>query len=181
LDFLCDLALQCFNNEFIFAEAQAESTQVTELQCAIEATLRDPWVADEQLMRAVATLAMYRPLHAMSGVDALLASEPMSGGVGLLLRRSVRNVLEERRLRSGVRAVDAITETMSQAVRAQYEENPYPRLTACHPFPPPSGLRAKCLVCKRRQNFQPPCAYSLQVAALESKRSGSPPRLSASE
>jgi 2-polyprenyl-3-methyl-5-hydroxy-6-metoxy-1,4-benzoquinol methylase/Tfp pilus assembly protein PilF len=138
LDFLCDLALQCFNNEFIFAEAQTESTEVTELQCAIEAALRNPWVADEQLMRAVATLAMYRPLHAMSGVDALLAREPMSAGVGRLLHRSVRNVLEERRLRSGVRAVGAITEAVSQAVRAQYEENPYPRWLSFDRMPPVS-------------------------------------------
>ena len=46
LDFLCDLALQCFNNEFIFAEAQTESAQVAELQCEIEANLRDPGSAD---------------------------------------------------------------------------------------------------------------------------------------
>jgi len=136
LDFLCDLALQCFNNEFIFAEAQTESTEVTELQCAIEAILRNPWVADKQLMRAVATLAMYRPLHAMSGVDALLAREPTSAGVGRLLHRSVCNVIEERRLRSGVRAVGAITETVSQAVRAQYEENPYPRWLSFDRMPP---------------------------------------------
>ena len=136
LDFLCDLALQCFNNEFIFAEAQTESTEVTELQCAIQAILRNPWVADKQLMRAVATLAMYRPLHAMSGVDALLAREPTSAGVGRLLHRSVCNVIEERRLRSGVRAVGAITETVSQAVRAQYEENPYPRWLSFDRMPP---------------------------------------------
>jgi 2-polyprenyl-3-methyl-5-hydroxy-6-metoxy-1,4-benzoquinol methylase/Flp pilus assembly protein TadD len=139
LDFLCDLALQCFNNEFIFAEAQTESTEVTELQCAIEAILRNPWVADKQLMRAVATLAMYRPLHAMRGVDALLAREPMSAGVGRLLYRSVCNVIEERRLRSGVRAVGAITETVSQAVRAQYEENPYPRWLSFDRMPPVSA------------------------------------------
>ncbi len=139
LDFLCDLALQCFNNEFIFAEAQTESTEVTELQCAIEAILRNPWVADKQLMRAVATLAMYRPLHAMSGVDTLLAREPMSAGIERLIHRSVRNVLEERRLRSGVRAVGAITETVSQAVRAQYEENPYPRWLSFDRMPPVSA------------------------------------------
>ena len=136
LDFLCDLALQCFNNEFVFAEAQTESAQVTELQCEIEADLRDPGIAAEPLMRAVATLAMYRPLHAMSGVDTLLASEPMSAGIERLIHRSVRNVLEERRLRSGIRAVGGITEAVSQAVRAQYEENPYPRWLSFDRMPP---------------------------------------------
>ena len=136
LDFLCDLALQCFNNEFVFAEAQTESAQVTKLQCEIEANLRDPGIAAEPLMRAVATLAMYRPLHAMSGVDTLLASEPMSAGIERLIHRSVRNVLEERRLRSGIRAVGGITEAVSQAVRAQYEENPYPRWLSFDRMPP---------------------------------------------
>ena len=139
LDFLCDLALQCFNNEFIFAEAQTESAQVAELQREIEANLRDPASADEPLMRAVATLAMYRPLHVMSDVDTLLAREPTSAGIERLLRRSVRNVLEERRLRSSIRAVGGITEAVSQAVRAQYEENPYPRWLSFDRMPPVSA------------------------------------------
>ena len=138
LDFLCDLALQCFNNEFVFAEGETESARVAELQCEIEADLRDPGIADESLMRAVATLAMYRPLHAMSGVDTLLAREPMSAGIERLLHRSVRNVLEERRLRSSIRAVGGITEAVSQAVRAQYEENPYPRWLSFDRMPPVS-------------------------------------------
>jgi 2-polyprenyl-3-methyl-5-hydroxy-6-metoxy-1,4-benzoquinol methylase len=136
LDFLSDLALQCFNNEFVFAEAQTESAQVTKLQSEIEANLRDPGIAAEPLMRAVATLAMYRPLQAMSGVDTLLTREPMSAGIERLIHRSVRNVLEERRLRSGIRAVGGITEAVSQAVRAQYEENPYPRWLSFDRMPP---------------------------------------------
>ena len=118
------------------AEVQTESAQVTKLQCEIEANLRDPGIAAEPLMRAVATLAMYRPLHAMSGVDTLLASEPMSAGIERLIHRSVRNVLEERRLRSGIRAIGGITEAVSQAVRAQYEENPYPRWLSFDRMPP---------------------------------------------
>ena len=93
LDFLCDLALQCFNNEFVFAESETESAQVAKVQREIDAALRDPGIADEPLARAVATLAMYRPLHAISGVDTLLAREPISAGIERLIHRSVRNVL----------------------------------------------------------------------------------------
>src|SRR5262245_66114682 len=103
LDFLCSLALQCFNNEFIFAETQTESAQVAELQCEVEANLRNPAFTGEPLMRAVVVLAMYRPLHAIGGVDALLAREPMSAGIERLLHRSVRNVREEPRPRFGSR------------------------------------------------------------------------------
>ncbi len=138
LDFLCDLALQCFNNEFVFAESETESAQVAKVQREIDAALRDPGIADEPLARAVATLAMYRPLHAMSGVDTLLAREPISAGIERLIHRSVRNVLEERRLRASIRAVGGITEAVSQAVRAQYEENPYPRWLSFDRMPPVS-------------------------------------------
>src|SRR5262249_22158577 len=112
LDFLCSLALQCFNNEFIFAETQTESAQVAELQCEAEATLRTPAFTGEPLMRAVATLAMYRPLHAIAGVDTLLAREPMSAGIERLLRSSVGNVLEEHRLRSSIPAVAGIADAV---------------------------------------------------------------------
>src|SRR5262245_23602525 len=138
LDFLCSLALQCFNNEFIFAETQPESAQVVELQGEIEASLRDPAFTGEPLMRAVAVLAMYRPLHAISGVDSLLAREPMSAGIERLIHRSVYNVLEERRLRSSIPAVGEITDPISRAVQAQYEQNPYPRWLSFDRMPPVS-------------------------------------------
>ena len=166
LDFLCNLALQCFNNEFIFAEAQTESAKVAELQCEIDANLRDPGIADEPLARAVATLAMYRPLHAMSGVDTLLAREPMSAGIERLIHRSVRNVLEERRLRSSIRAVGGITEAVSQAVRAQYEENPLSALAFLRPhatrFHCRVDSRAKCPGLQTPAEF--PAALRLLVA-----------------
>src|SRR5215471_7391252 len=138
LDFLCDLALQCFNSEFIFAEAQAESARVVELQGEIEASLRDPGTADWPSARAIAALAMYRPLHAVSGVDTLLAREPMSAGIERLLHRAVRNVLEERGLRSSIPAVGEITDPISRAVQAQYEQNPYPRWLSFDRMPPVS-------------------------------------------
>src|SRR5262249_54441607 len=138
LDFLCSLALQCFNNEFIFAEAQAESARVVELQGEIEASLRNHAFTGEPLMRAVAVLAMYRPLHAISGVDSLLAREPMSAGIERLIHRSVYNVLEERRLRSSIPAVGEITDPISRAVQAQYEQNPYPRWLSFDRMPPVS-------------------------------------------
>src|SRR5262249_38458682 len=139
LDFLCSLALQCFNNEFIFVETQTESAQVAELQCEVEANLRNPAFTGEPLMRAVAALAMYRPLHAIAGVDTLLAREPMSAGIERLLRSSVGNVLEEHRLRSSIPAVAGIADAVSRAVRAQYEENPYPRWLSFDRMPPVSA------------------------------------------
>src|SRR5712671_2967643 len=67
LGFLCDLALQCFNNEFVYAEAELETAAVENLTEIVEARLRSLTQVDEPLLRSTALLAMYRPLHTLSG------------------------------------------------------------------------------------------------------------------
>ena len=139
-NFLCDLALQCFNNEFVFAEAQAESACVVELEREIEAALHNCSAPDEQLTRSVAVLAMYRPLHAITGVETLVRG-PVIGALSQLLRRTVSNVLDERKLRSSIPVIGTISNSVSQAVRAQYEENPYPRWLSFDRMPPISAAK----------------------------------------
>ncbi len=128
-EFLCGLALQCFNNEFVFAEGADEAAQADELQRAIDAgpgrAGAEP--GDESALRSLVTLAMYRPLHAVSGIDALLAAPHNAAALERLLKESVRNVLSERALRAKIPSMGAITDTVSVAVRTQYEEHPFPR------------------------------------------------------
>jgi 2-polyprenyl-3-methyl-5-hydroxy-6-metoxy-1,4-benzoquinol methylase len=50
-------------------------------------------------------------------------------------------VLEEEKLRSGIRSIVNISDTISQAVRAQYEENPYPRWLSFDRMPPVSATK----------------------------------------
>jgi tetratricopeptide (TPR) repeat protein/SAM-dependent methyltransferase len=139
LDFLCDLALQCFNNEFIFQETLGESATIVELKAEIETLLHADRAVDESLMRLVATVAMYRPLFEIRGIETLLTGKPTSTAVHRLLRRSVSDVIEERKLRSEIRVMGPIGDTVSQAVRAQYEENPYPRWLSFDRMPPVSA------------------------------------------
>ncbi len=127
LEFLCDLALQCFNNEFTYAEDEAESVKLSALEREADARLRGLGAADEECMRLLATLAMYRPLHGLGRVGDLLALAPTSAAFERLLRRTVREVLEERNARPEIRAISTISDEVSAQVRAQYEANPYPR------------------------------------------------------
>lgn len=129
LRFLCDLALQCFNNEFVYAENATETAMVDQLSRAMHEVLEGRPHADEQFLRSLFTFAMYRPLHTLASIETLLA-ETYTEAVGLLLHRTVVDVFEEKRLRCGIRRVGQITDTVSQRVRAQYEENPYPRWLA---------------------------------------------------
>jgi Tfp pilus assembly protein PilF len=130
LEFLCDLALQCLHNEFVYPEDEAEGAQLASLAREAEARLGGARAVDEDSMRVLATLALYRPLHALTRAGDLLALAPAHAAFDRLLRRSVREVLEERRLREGIRAIGAIRDPVSAQVRAQYEENPYPRWLA---------------------------------------------------
>jgi SAM-dependent methyltransferase/thioredoxin-like negative regulator of GroEL len=139
LEFLCDLALQCFHNEFIFQEEQAESAAVVKLKAEIETVLHADHAVNESFMRLVATFAMYRSLFEMPGIEPLLMRKPKNAAFDRLLHHTVSNVSEERKLRSGIRVIGSIDDAISQAVRAQYEENPYPRWLSFDRMPPVSA------------------------------------------
>jgi 2-polyprenyl-3-methyl-5-hydroxy-6-metoxy-1,4-benzoquinol methylase len=155
LGFLCNLALQCFTNEFVFAVSEREAAAVGNLAEIVEARLRSLTSLDEPLTRSAALLAMYRPLHTLRGVDTMVAATSPSTAVGALLKATVADVREETWLRGTVRVLGAVRDGVSQRVRAMYEENPYPRwlsldasvpapaaqwvsaqLTGDHPVPP---------------------------------------------
>jgi len=68
----------------------------------------------------------YCPLHEISGADVLLA-RPWPDPVNALLTRQVREPREEAALRDTLAQLTPIEDATSQAVRAQYEVNPYPR------------------------------------------------------
>jgi SAM-dependent methyltransferase/Tfp pilus assembly protein PilF len=137
LQFICDLALQCFNNEFVYAESEAETAKVAELAAEVECGLRAAGSHDEPFLRSLAVLATYRPVHALPGIDAL--SPELAGAAGPMLRRTVTQVLEERKLGAGLPVIGQIADAVSHRVRAQYEENPYPRWIAFDRDPPVSA------------------------------------------
>ncbi len=130
LQFLCDLAVQCFNNEFVYAESPGETAELARLAPEIERGLRGGGRDDDRFIRSLAVFAMYRPLHALASIENLLAELPCPEAASLLFRRTVEEPLEERRLRSVIPSIGQITNPVSCRVRDQYEENPYPRWIA---------------------------------------------------
>jgi SAM-dependent methyltransferase len=126
LDFVCDFAQQCFNNEFVYAEEPDETAAVAALAADVESRLQ-AGNRDENLQRSIAAAALYRPLQTLPGIEKLAPATPGSNAFAQLLQRTVNEVLEERRLADGIPAVGAITDAMSLRVQAQYEVNPYPR------------------------------------------------------
>ena len=74
----------------------------------------------------LAALAMYLPLHALPSA-ALLLEREWPPAIADLLNQQVRDHMRERELRDLIPRLTAIEDEVSQRVRLQYEENPYPR------------------------------------------------------
>lgn len=133
IDLAVVLAIQCFANEFVWAETGDEAAAVGDLVRRIEDCLRAGRAAPAEW---VAIVGAYRPLHGVSGAERLLSSAPIQLRDPIALQ--IAAPLEERRIAAELKTLGAVADPVSQAVRAQYEENPYPRWL--RPPPPPEPV-----------------------------------------
>lgn len=124
LGFAVALARQCFINEYVFAVSDNEQHKVDALNDAVSAKLA---AGETVAPMAIALSAAYAPLHTMaaSGRLAQIDMEPL----GALIAQQIREPRVEHDIRATIPALTPITDATSTAVRAQYEENPYPRWT----------------------------------------------------
>lgn len=123
LPFYAALARQCFINEYIFEFDGGEQMAAAACRARLRALLDADALVPPLLVLAVAA---YTPLHTLPAASRLLAaSQP--GPVDEVLRQQVREPLEEQALRADVACLTPITGGVSEEVRNQYEENPYPR------------------------------------------------------
>jgi SAM-dependent methyltransferase/tetratricopeptide (TPR) repeat protein len=123
--FACALARQCFINEYVYAQAEAES--------GLASVLRDRLLQDLASGAAItpltlAVVAAYFPLHAMPMAEALLRRDWPATVAGLL-QVQLREPLEEVGERTAIATLAPIKNGVSLQVMRQYEENPYPRWT----------------------------------------------------
>ena len=123
LRFFAAIAQQCFVNEYVYAVSDEEADQARDLQVKLLRALNDGTPVPPLWPIAIAA---YCPLHAIAGVNSLLQrSSP--DYVRALLAQQIEQPAAERRLAASIAALTSIDDSVSQAVRAQYEENPYPR------------------------------------------------------
>jgi len=123
LSFICALAKQCFINEYVFALTPQENDQLSLLRDAIANALTARAAIEPMQL---AGLAMYLPLHAIPSAAALLERKWVPA-IDDLLSQQVRDHMRERELRKSILRLTTIEDEVSQRVRQQYEENPYPR------------------------------------------------------
>ena len=122
------LALQCYANEYLFETSPAEEHRVEALEKEL-APIRPGFALESVKRMELLRLAMYRPLWQVDAARGL--ERPDEAGLGAQLARVVRRTLieplRERRLRARIEAAGPVRDPVSQRVRDQYEEAPYPR------------------------------------------------------
>jgi SAM-dependent methyltransferase len=143
LAFSCALAKQCFINEYVFATTPEEDAQLDRLKAMLTAAIASgETIAPMQL----AAIAMYHPLHTLPDANALLARE-WPAALDAVVTQQLREPLEELALRPTIARLTPIDDDVSQRVRQQYEENPYPRWVKAaggvKPMALDAALRAK--------------------------------------
>jgi len=123
LDFRAALAGQCFINEYVFSTEPAELAQAAVLRDRIVASLLAGKSVSPHALLAVAS---YFPLAALPHIDSVLHMQ-WPQALQSVLTQQLREPSREQQLRDGMPRLTPIEDTVSQEVRAQYEESPYPR------------------------------------------------------
>ena len=118
------LACQCFLNEYVWDQGEEETVRVYRFLAKVESG-----TAGSSNDLQLGVLGCYMPLYQHAGLarwsmDNLAQASP---ALRRLLQVQVAEPLAEAAIAQGLPELAPIKDQTSQAVRAQYEENPYPR------------------------------------------------------
>jgi tetratricopeptide (TPR) repeat protein len=138
--FLAALALQSFNNGYVFMVGPEEQARVDDLRASLERELSRGTALYPTLEQKLLRFALYEPLTSLAEARPL-AGASISAGAPLkaVLRHCLAEPLEETALARDIPSLETIEDTVSQAVRDQYEQHPYPRWLSL-PRPVPVSL-----------------------------------------
>jgi 2-polyprenyl-3-methyl-5-hydroxy-6-metoxy-1,4-benzoquinol methylase/tetratricopeptide (TPR) repeat protein len=123
--FYCNLAQQCFLNDYVYALSERERTELHEVQTRIADALT---AGREVAPLDLAVSASYQPLHELPMAETLLDRE-WPDGIRRLLNQQIRQPWEEKSDAANIPALTSVDNPTSLEVQRQYEENPYPRWT----------------------------------------------------
>jgi len=121
LPFLNALACQCYYNEYIFSLTEEESNLKTILEHTLDGSSYSVY--------DISLLGCYKALHRVTNIEKLVASIETSKYPGLdeLFQSQIAEPLEEKAIINTIPSLGSISNKISEAVREQYDENPYPR------------------------------------------------------
>ncbi len=132
------LAIQCFHNEYAWYASPEEEALLAAPAARLDRALAAGGSIDPDALAAdLLLVSLYRPANALAGADRLASVGPEAWPppVADLLGHSLHGPREELRIARELPSLAAVRDSISRAVRAQYEENPYPRWLSLPPGP----------------------------------------------
>jgi tetratricopeptide (TPR) repeat protein/2-polyprenyl-3-methyl-5-hydroxy-6-metoxy-1,4-benzoquinol methylase len=126
IDVLIAIAEQCFYNEYVFFVSDEETQALNRLENKVTKSLA---IGDELQPEDIALYAAYSRLVDMPGFTESIAQNYAARHPVLssLILHQVIEPLAERGIIPSIPSIGEISNDISQDVRAQYEENPFPR------------------------------------------------------
>lgn len=123
--FACALALQCWNNEYVFAVEEIERERLTATLDRV-APLRPDDIADTA-PAIIAVLAYLPATSIWPGQAPEEFAKVQPKALRTLIVDQLSQAREEAALGNEIPSLGEISDPVSQAVASQYEANPYPR------------------------------------------------------
>ena len=118
--FLSTLSLHCFTNEHVYVEKDEETELVKNLETEITQTISK---SEQPEIKKILCLASYRLLHQYNWCQKLKTLDILEE----VKSRLIEEPYTERVIMSEISILGEISNNVSNKVRSQYEENPYPR------------------------------------------------------
>ena len=118
--FLSTLSLHCFTNEHVYVEKDEETELVKNLETEITQTISK---SEQPEIKKILCLASYRLLHQYNWCQKLETLDILEE----VKSRLIEEPYTERVIMSEISILGEISNNVSNKVRSQYEENPYPR------------------------------------------------------
>ena len=138
--FIYALAQQCYFNEYIYAITETEAIEIKKLTTLVKSFAES---TDNSQKLLIAILACYTPLCSLNRdkIFTHLIEKNAGDEIVELITQQIVEPNEEKALRNKINAIGVINNKISQKVRAQYEENPYPRWLSVHKLKGESVVR----------------------------------------
>jgi Flp pilus assembly protein TadD/SAM-dependent methyltransferase len=118
--FLSTLSLHCFTNEYVYFEKDEETELIKNLETEIMQIILK---SEQPEAKKILCLASYRPLHQYNWCQKLEALDNLEE----VKSRLIEEPYAERAIAAEIPMLGEISDDVSRKVRAQYEDNSYPR------------------------------------------------------
>ena len=118
--FLSTLCIHCFTNEYVYFENEEETRLVSNLESTIASSIIK---TERPEIIKLLCLASYRSLHKYNWCRDLTALNHYAD----VKKRLITEPLAENEIAQNVAVLGDISDQVSNLVREQYEQNPYPR------------------------------------------------------